>query len=54
MTMPDFRIVPSIEQLRLRPRVSGLLERYGHAAVVEALRAGTAALRESLAAPLVS
>ncbi len=49
--MPDFRIVPSIEQLRQRPRVSGLLERYGHAAVVEALRAGTAALRESLAAP---
>ena len=49
--MPDFRIVPSIEQLRLRPRVSGLLERYGHTAVVEALRAGTAALRESLAAP---
>ena len=49
--MPDFRIVPSIEQLRLRPRVSGLLERYGHAAVVEALRAGTAALRESMAAP---
>jgi L-seryl-tRNA(Ser) seleniumtransferase len=48
--LPDFRIVPSIEQLRLRPRVAALLEQYGHAAVVEALRSGTAALRRSLAA----
>jgi L-seryl-tRNA(Ser) seleniumtransferase len=48
--LPDFRIVPSIEQLRLRPRVAALQEQYGHAAVVEALRVGTAALRRSLAA----
>ena len=48
--MPDFRIVPSIEQLRQRPRVAALQERYGHAAVVEALRAGTAALRQQLLA----
>jgi len=46
--MPDFRIVPSIEQLRIRPRVAALQERYGHAAVVEALRAGTASLRQQL------
>jgi L-seryl-tRNA(Ser) seleniumtransferase len=46
--MPDFRIVPSIEQLRLRPRVAALQERYGHGAVVEALRAETAALRQIL------
>jgi L-seryl-tRNA(Ser) seleniumtransferase len=46
--MPDFRIVPSIEQLRIRPRVAALQERYGHAAVVEALREGTAALRQAL------
>ncbi len=48
--MPDFRIVPSIELLRQRPRVSALQERYGHAALVEALRAGTAALRLRLSA----
>ena len=46
--MPDFRIVPSIEQLRIRPRVAALQEQYGHAAVVEALRAGAAALRQAL------
>ncbi len=46
--MPDVRIVPSIEQLRIRPRVAALQERYGHAAVVEALRAETAALRDRL------
>jgi L-seryl-tRNA(Ser) seleniumtransferase len=49
--MPDFRIVPSIEQLRQRPRIAALQEQYGHAAVVEALRAGAAALRQALTAP---
>ena len=48
--MPDFRIVPSIEVLRQRPRVSALQERYGHAALVQALREGTAALRSRLSA----
>jgi len=46
--MSDYRIIPSIEQLRQLPRVVALQERYGHAAVVEALRAGTAALRRLL------
>jgi L-seryl-tRNA(Ser) seleniumtransferase len=46
--MPDYRLIPSIEQLRQRPRVVALQERYGRAAVVEALRAGSAALRELL------
>ena len=48
--MPDYRILPSIEQLRQRPRVAVLLERYGHAAVVRALREETDALRARLAA----
>jgi L-seryl-tRNA(Ser) seleniumtransferase len=48
--MPNFRILPSIELLRQRPRVAALQERYGHAAVVEALRAGTDALRHQLSA----
>ena len=47
--MPDFRIVPSIEQLRQRPRIAELVGRFGHAAVVEALRAETDALRRRLA-----
>src|SRR5512137_250063 len=46
--MPDYRLIPSVEQLRQRPRVAALLERYGHAAVVEALRAATAELRQRL------
>jgi L-seryl-tRNA(Ser) seleniumtransferase len=48
--MPDFRVIPSIETLRQRPRVRALLERYGHAAVVAALREETDALRRRLAA----
>ena len=47
--MPDFRIIPSIEQLRQRERVRALLERYGHAAVVQALRDETDDLRQRLA-----
>ena len=46
--MLDFRLIPSIELLRQRPRVAALQERYGHAALVEALRAGTSALRQRL------
>ena len=46
--MNDYRVIPSVEQLRQRPRVVALQERYGHAAVVEALRAGTADLRQLL------
>ena len=43
--MADFRVIPSIETLRQRPGVLALLERYGHAAVVAALREATDALR---------
>ena len=46
--MSDPRVIPSIEHLRLRPGVAALRERYGHAPVVEALRAGTADLRHLL------
>ncbi len=48
--MADLRIVPSIEHLRQRPRVAALLERYGHGAVVQALRDEADALRRQLAA----
>jgi L-seryl-tRNA(Ser) seleniumtransferase len=44
------RNIPSIEQLRQRPEMRPLEERYGRAAVVEALRAGAAALRARAAA----
>jgi L-seryl-tRNA(Ser) seleniumtransferase len=47
--MPDFRIIPSVEQLRQRAGVQRLLGRYGHAAVVQALRDETDALRRRLA-----
>jgi L-seryl-tRNA(Ser) seleniumtransferase len=47
----DFRVIPSVEQLRRRPHVAALLERYGHAAVVQALRDETDALRQHLADP---
>ena len=43
--MADFRVIPSIEPLRQRPQVRALLERYGHAATVAALREETDALR---------
>jgi len=48
--MSNFRLLPSVEQLRQRPGVAALLERYGHAAVVDALRAEVDALRQTLAA----
>ncbi len=48
--MAEFRIIPSIEQLRKRERVQGLVARYGHDAVVQALREETDALRRRLAA----
>ncbi|MGE5198952.1 MAG: L-seryl-tRNA(Sec) selenium transferase [Rhodospirillaceae bacterium] len=46
--MADHRVIPSIELLRQRPRIAALQARYGHAEVVEALRAATAALRREL------
>jgi L-seryl-tRNA(Ser) seleniumtransferase len=46
----NLRIIPSIEQLRQRDEMQALEARYGRAALVEALRSETAALREDLAA----
>lgn len=48
--MADFRILPSVEQLRQRAGALRLQERYGHAAVVQALRDETEDLRRRLAA----
>jgi len=47
--MADFRVIPSIEQLRQRPGVSALLAEFGHTAVVEALRGASDALRAAIA-----
>jgi L-seryl-tRNA(Ser) seleniumtransferase len=46
--MTDFRIIPSVEQLRQREPMQALEVRYGRNAVVEALREETAALRARL------
>src|SRR5262252_10016204 len=46
--MTDFRIIPSIEQLRQRDAMRALETRYGRNAVVDALREETGALRERL------
>ncbi|MGH9346316.1 MAG: hypothetical protein ACRD26_03525, partial [Vicinamibacterales bacterium] len=47
--MPDFRVIPSIEQLRQRAAVRRLEARYGREALVAALREAAAALRDDLA-----
>ncbi|HEX2343106.1 MAG TPA: L-seryl-tRNA(Sec) selenium transferase, partial [Vicinamibacterales bacterium] len=52
--MADFRVIPSIEQLRQRAGVRALEARYGRAAVVGALRAEADALRDQLKAGDVS
>ena len=44
-----FRTIPSIELLRRRPSVQALEARFGAAATVEALRRGTASVREAVA-----
>ncbi len=49
--MPDYRVIPSIEQLRQRPAVLALEQRFGHDAIVDALRAETEALRGTLSSP---
>ncbi len=48
--MPDFRIIPSIEQLRQRAAVASLEHQYGHAATLEALRHAADAIRTGIAA----
>jgi L-seryl-tRNA(Ser) seleniumtransferase len=47
--MIDFRIIPSIEQLRQRQAVRALEADFGREAIVEALRAAAADLRATLA-----
>ena len=47
--MADFRDDPSIDQLRQRPAIRALESRFGGPAVVDALRAGAAAVRTSIA-----
>ncbi len=46
--MPDYRVIPSIEELRQRPAIAALVPVYGHEAVVAALREATGALRAAL------
>jgi L-seryl-tRNA(Ser) seleniumtransferase len=48
--MSDFRSIPSIEQLRQRPAVRALEERFGTEATLDALRTGAAAVRRELGA----
>jgi len=48
--MSDFRVIPSVEQLRQREAMRALETRYGRAALVDALRAETSALRDELGA----
>ena len=47
--MSDFRAIPSIDELCQRPSVAVLEARFGRSAVIDALRSGTAAVRESIA-----
>src|SRR4051812_29441921 len=47
--MPDFRLIPSIEQLRQRPAVRALESRFGADATVDALRSAAAEVRRSIA-----
>jgi L-seryl-tRNA(Ser) seleniumtransferase len=46
--MTDLRVIPSVEQLRQREAMRALETRYGRGALLDALRAETAALRERL------
>jgi L-seryl-tRNA(Ser) seleniumtransferase len=47
--VPDFRLIPSIEQLRQRPAIVSLEQAYGHVATIDALRRGADAIRRRLA-----
>lgn len=46
--MSDYRVIPSIEELRQRTVVRGLEARFGRQATLDALRAGAAAVRDAL------
>ena len=52
--MSDFRVIPSIEQLRQRPAVRALEERFGATATVDALRRAASELRQAIAGGIVS
>jgi L-seryl-tRNA(Ser) seleniumtransferase len=47
--MPDFRAIPSIDELRKRPSVRTLEARFGSAATTDALRAAAATVRQAIA-----
>ena len=47
--MPDYRAIPSIEQLRLRPTIRALEASFGADATVDALREAAASVRRALA-----
>jgi L-seryl-tRNA(Ser) seleniumtransferase len=47
--VPDFRVIPSIEQLRQRPAVRTFEAQYGGDATVEALRAAADSVRHGIA-----
>jgi L-seryl-tRNA(Ser) seleniumtransferase len=48
--MPSYRVIPSVDQLRRQPSVVALESQYGHAAVVDALRAEAEEIRVALGA----
>ena len=48
--MPDFRIIPSVDLLRQRPRIVTLEQEYGSTATLAALRLATSETRASIAA----
>ena len=48
--MSDFRLIPSIEQLRQRPSIRALEAKFGAAATVDALRLAAADVRTAIAA----
>ena len=48
--MPDFQVIPSIDELRKRPAVRALEVKFGAAATVEALRASAAEVRRAISA----
>ena len=48
-SMTDYRVIPSIDQLLLRPGASPLVARFGRDATVEALRAAADVMRSEMA-----
>src|SRR3954469_4052543 len=46
--MPEFQVIPSIDELRKRPAVRALEVKFGATATVEALRASAAEVRRAI------